>query len=163
GSAVKTLTRPFELDAPAVLMTSAAVPSAGASTADIFLPVADDLLTRKFQRDAAARGETLRNFRATVAEPSRNAFDEGVKSFASGDYLKAEQSFKSAIRPDSDVTAPMAYLAAVYALTGNDPQAAGAWRTTMIDGGRFPEIYEWLGDTLLRSHDLSEAKTVLEE
>jgi VWFA-related protein len=163
GSALKTLMRPFELETPAVLMTSAAVPGAGTATADIFLPVPDDLLARKFQRDEASRGETLRTFRATVAEPSRSAFDEGVKSLSSGDYVKAEQSFKSAIRPDADVTAPMAYLAAVYALTNNDPQAAGAWRTTMIDGGRFPEIYEWLGDTLLRTHDLSEAKIVLVE
>jgi VWFA-related protein len=163
GTTAKTLTRPFEVDAPAVLMTSAAVPAAGASTSDIFLPVADELLARKFQRDQATKGDTLRAFRETVAEPSREAFDAGVKSLSSGDYVKAEQSFKSAIRPDSDVTAPMAYLAALYALTNNDPQAIGAWQTTMIDGGRFPEIYEWLGDTMLRSHDLTAAKTVFEE
>jgi cytochrome c-type biogenesis protein CcmH/NrfG len=57
----------------------------------------------------------------------------------------------------------MAYLAAVYAATGNDAQAAGAWQTTMIDGGRFPEVYEWLADTLMRTRDLAEAKNVLEE
>jgi tetratricopeptide (TPR) repeat protein len=129
----------------------------------VYLPVADDLFQRKFQRASAARPETLRAFRATVAEASRSAFDDGAKALASGDYVKAEQSFKSAIRPDADVTAPMAYLAAVYAATGNDPQAAGAWQTTLIDGGRFPEIYEWLGDTLIRSHELAEARTVLEE
>jgi Flp pilus assembly protein TadD len=118
---------------------------------------------RKFQRADAARGDTLKAFRETVAEGARAAFDEGAKALSSGDYVKAEQSFKSAIRPDSDVTAPMAYLAAVYAATGNDAQAAGAWQTTLIDGGRFPEIYEWLGDTLIRSHEMSDARTVLEE
>jgi Flp pilus assembly protein TadD len=158
----RTLTRPFEVDAPAVLMTSAAVPSI-TTTSDVYLPVPDELFARKFLRDAAARADTLRAFRATVAEPSRSAFDEGTKALASGDYPKAEQSFKSAIKPDTDVTAPMAYLAAVYALSGNDAQAAGAWQTTMIDGGRFPEVYEWLGDTLLRTHELAEARTVLEE
>lgn len=163
AAVVKTLTRPFEVDAPAVLMTSAAVPNTTTTATDIYLPVSDDLFQRKFQRDAATKGETLRAFRATVAEPARNAFDEGAKALGSGDYVKAEQSFKSAIRPDSDVTAPMAYLAAVYAATGNDPQAAGAWQTTLIDGGRFPDIYEWLGDTLMRSHELAEARTVLEE
>jgi tetratricopeptide (TPR) repeat protein len=163
GAAVKTLSRRFEVDAPAVLMTSAAVPNASTATADLFLPVADDLFARKFQREAAARAETVRAFRDTVAAASRDAFDAGVKALASGDYVKAEQSFKSAIRPDTDVTAPMAYLAAVYAATGNDAQAAGAWQTTMIDGGHFPEIYQWLGDTLIRTHDMAEAKAVLEE
>jgi VWFA-related protein len=163
GEVLNTLSRPFEVDAPAVLMTSAAVPNTALTTADVYLPVADDLFARKFQRDEANRADTLRAFRATVADASRGAFDEGAKALASGDYVKAEQSFKSAIRPDSDVTAPMAYLAAVYAATGNDPQAAGAWQTTLIDGGRFPEVYAWLGDTLIRSHELAEAKTVLEE
>ena len=163
GQIVQTLTRPFEIDAPAVLMTSAAVPTAATTATDVYLPVPDEQLVRKFQRESAARGETLQDFRATVAAPARAAFDEGAKALASGDYVRAEQSFKSAIRPDSDVTAPMAYLAAVYAATGNDPQAAGAWQTTLIDGGRFPQIYEWLGDTLIRSHELAEARTVLEE
>ena len=163
GDVVKTLTRPFEIDAPAVLMTSAAVPAAATTATDVYLPVADELFARKFQRESAARPETLRAFRATVAESARSAFDDGARALASGDYVKAEQSFKSAIRPDSDVTAPMAYLAAVYAASGNDPQAAGAWQTTLIDGGRFPEVYEWLGDTLIRSHELAEARTVLEE
>ncbi|HEX4347697.1 MAG TPA: VWA domain-containing protein, partial [Vicinamibacterales bacterium] len=71
GNIVKTLTRPFEIDAPAVLMTSAAAPTATTTATDVYLPVADDLFARKFQRESAARGETLRAFRATVAEPVR--------------------------------------------------------------------------------------------
>ena len=160
---IKNLTRSFEVSPPAVLMTSAAVPSASTTQADIYLPVSDELLARKFDRGEAGRNETLRAFRATVAQASRNTFDEGARALSSGDYVKAEQSFKSAIRPDTDATAPMAYLAAVYAATGNDAQAAGAWQTALIEGEEFPQIYQWLGDTLLRTRDLAEARTILAE
>jgi len=162
GETVKSLSRSFEVSPPAVLMTSAAVPTA-TTQADIYLPVSDDLLIRKFNRDEAGRSETVRAFRATVAEASRSAFDEGARALSSGDYGKAEQSFKRAIRPDADVTAPMAYLAAVYAATGNDAQAAGAWQTALIEGEDFPQIYEWLGDTLIRTRDLAQARTILTE
>ena len=163
GETIQTLTRPFAVSAPAVLMSSAAVPNASTAQPDIYLPVPDEMLVRKFNRDETGRSETLRAFRATVAQGTRNAFDEGARYLSSGDYVRAEQSFKSAIRPDTDVTAPMSYLAAVYAATGNDAQAAGAWHTALIEGENFPQIYEWLGDTLIRTRELAEARTILEE
>jgi tetratricopeptide (TPR) repeat protein len=163
GAPISTVTRPFEVKAPAVLMTSAAIPGATTPPADVYLPVGDEFFARKFHPADAGRAETLRAFRDTVGQASRSAFDQGAQYLSSGDYAKAEQSLKSAIRPDDDATAPMVYLAAVYAATGNDAQAAGAWQTSLIAGADFPQIYEWLGDTLIRTHELAEARTVLEE
>ena len=163
GKAVKTLTRPFEVGAAPVLMTSAAIPNATMAPAEVYLPVGDEFFARKFHREDLGKGETLLAFRATVGPDGRNAFDQGTAYLLSGEYPKAEEIFKSGIRPDGDVTAPMAYLAAVYAASGNDGPAAAAWQTALIDGTAFPEIYEWLGDTLLRTHELVQARTVLEE
>jgi tetratricopeptide (TPR) repeat protein len=163
GKAIKTLARPFEVQAPAVLMTSAAVPTAMSAPAEVYLPVADTFFARKFNRDEAGKRDTLRAFRGTVPPDEAKAFDQGTEYLLSGEYPKAAEIFKSAIRPDGDVTAPMSYLAAVYAASGNDGPAAAAWQTALIDGTAFAEIYEWLGDTLIRTRELAQARTVLEE
>src|SRR6185436_5531709 len=63
----------------------------------------------------------------------------------------------------NDSTAALAYLAATYAASGHDAEAASAWQTSLIEGSGFPQIYEWLGDALLRSRQLSEARAVLQE
>jgi Tfp pilus assembly protein PilF len=86
-----------------------------------------------------------------------------VKQLADGDYGKAETSFKTAIQPDADSSVPLAYLAAVFAASGHDAEAASAWQTALINGDDLPEIYEWLGDALMRTHDLGQARAVLEE
>jgi VWFA-related protein len=163
GKAVKTLVRPFEVEAPPVLMTSAAVPTATTAPAEVYLPVADAFFARKFNRDEAGKRDTLRAFRGTVLPDEAKAFDQGTEYLLSGEYPKAEEIFKNAIRPDGDVTAPMSYLAAVYAASGNDGPAAAAWQTALIDGTAFPEIYEWLGDALIRTRELAQARAVLEE
>jgi tetratricopeptide (TPR) repeat protein len=55
------------------------------------------------------------------------------------------------------------YLAVTFAASGHDLQAASAFQTSLVDGSDLPQIYEWLGDTLMRTHDLSSARSVLEE
>ncbi|HUR36146.1 MAG TPA: VWA domain-containing protein [Vicinamibacterales bacterium] len=160
--ALRTLTRGFEIAAPAVLMTSADGGSI-LSTADVFLPVADAMLSRPFNKGELARDDTLKAFRERVAPPARQAFDTGVSALSSGDYGKAESSFKAALATDSENTAVLAYLAAVFASAGRDDQASGAWQTSLIDGADFPQIYEWLGDALLRGRRLAEARAILDE
>lgn len=162
GGTVQTLTRAFEVSAPAVLMTSA---EAGAvlSTADVFLPVSDSMFGRVFDRGDLARSETLQAFRPRVAQPARAAFDAGVSALASGDLGKAETSFKAALGTDAENTAVLAYLAAVFAAAGRDDQASGAWQTALVDGSDFPQIYEWLSDALMRQRRFAEARGVLEE
>jgi Tfp pilus assembly protein PilF len=162
GGPVRTLTRAFEVAAPAVLMTSAESGSI-LSTADVFLPVADTMLSHPFDKSQLSRDETLRAFRQRVAAPARQAFDAGASALKAGDYAKAETSLKSALTTDTENTAVLAYLAAVFAAAGRDDQASGAWQTSLIDGSDVPEIYEWLVDSLMRLHRMSEARAVLAE
>jgi VWFA-related protein len=159
---VRTLTRAFEVTSPAVLMTSAESGSI-LSTADVFLPVADTMLARPFNKADVSRGETVQAFREQVAAPARQAFDAGVSALSSGDYAKAETSFKAALATDAENTSVLAYLAAVFAAAGRDDQAAGAWQTSLVDGSDFPQIYEWLSDTLMRMRRMAEARAALEE
>jgi Flp pilus assembly protein TadD len=160
---VKTIARSFEVAAPPVLMTSAENRASAAVMVDVYLPVADNLFLRSFRREDASRGDTLRAFRESVTPDSRVAFDKGVASLAAADYPNAEQNFKNAVRVDDQSSVALAYLGATYAAAGHDTEAAGALQTSLVDGSEFPQIYEWLGDTLLRMHDLSQARTILEE
>jgi hypothetical protein len=166
GRSIKTLTRPFEVAAPKVLMTSAdglgAIGNASMD-AELFLPVDETALTPTFQRDAFVSQETVAPFRERVPETAKASFDQGIAMLAGGDYSKAEASFKKAIDPDSDSTAPLVYLAASFAASGHDTEAASAWQTALIDGAEFPQIYQWLGDALMRGRDLGQARTILEE
>jgi VWFA-related protein len=159
---VRTMTRTFEVATPAVLMTSATAGTAF-TAADVYLPVTEAAMTRPFDRAPLSRAPTLPTFRSRVPVDARTTFDKGVQYFAGGDYAKAEETFKSAINPDVDSTALIAYLAACYAAAGQDRDAAGAWQTALIDASDLPEIYSWLSDALLRAHDLSQARAVLEE
>jgi VWFA-related protein len=159
---VRTLTRTFEVATPAVLMTSATAGTAF-TAADVYLPVAEAAMARPFDRAPLSRAPILQAFRSRVPVDARPAFDKGVQYLASGDYTNAEVTLKSAINPDADSAAIIAYLAACYAVAGQDRDAAGAWQTALIEASDLPEIYQWLADALLRAHDLVQARAVLEE
>ncbi|MBI3491012.1 MAG: VWA domain-containing protein [Acidobacteria bacterium] len=166
GRSVKTLERGFEVAAPKVLMTSADGLGAigNASTdAELFLPVDQTAMAPAFQRETAVQRGTLEPFRDRVPPAVKASFDQGVALLAGGDFTKAEASFKKAIDPDADSTAPLVYLAASFAAAGHDSEAASAWQTALIDGAEFPQIYQWLGDALMRTRDLGQARTILEE
>jgi tetratricopeptide (TPR) repeat protein len=158
------LTRAFEIAPPPVLMTSAdSAPPAGPAATELFLPIGEEVFDRPFDRTAMARPATLETFRSRVAPAYTTAFDKGVAALQAGDYPGAETSFKAAITPTEDSSAALAYLAATFAAAGHDREAASAWQTSLIDGADIPEIYLWLGDTLLRVHDLPHARAILEE
>ena len=162
GKTVKVATRSFEVSAPAVLMTSASSSTVSMPT-DVYLPVSEAMLSTGFNVGEVSRKETVQSFRARVPEKALPAFDKGVQAISAGSYPEAEATLKSAIDPDADSSAIIAYLAAVFAAVGNDQQAAGAWQTALIDGSEFPEVYEWLAGSLLRTRDLSTARSMLEE
>ena len=162
GGAPHTLARAFEVAAPAVLMTAAESGST-LSTADVFLPVAETAMSRSFDKSVLTRPETLGAFRERVSPSARAAFDSGTSALAAGEYVKAETSFKSALATEGENTSVLAYLAATYAASGHDSQAAGAWQTSLIDGSELPQIYEWLTDALMRERRLAEARALLEE
>jgi Tfp pilus assembly protein PilF len=93
----------------------------------------------------------------------RTAFDQGLALLATSEYTKAELSFKKTIDPDTDSTAGLAYLAAAFAASGHDDAAASAWQTALVDGTELSQIYHWLSEALMRTHDYAEARTILEE
>jgi VWFA-related protein len=163
GKAIKTLTRSFEIAPPPVLLTS--VEGTGARPADptLFLPVDERAFVRAFRRDDATAPETLAMFRDRVADSVRKDFEAGVDALAAGSYVRAELAFKRAIQPDVDSSAAMAYLAAAFAASGHDPEAAAAWQTALADGAEFAEIYDWLSQALIRTRALSEARAILAE
>jgi tetratricopeptide (TPR) repeat protein len=163
GRPVRTLTRDFEIAAPPVLMTSASVSGGSAATTDAYLPVSSELFARAFRPEDALVPETLQAFRARVTPVVQQAFDDGVASIRAREYAKAERTLKTAIRGDADSTAAMTYLAAVFAAAGHDQEAASTWQTALVDGGDFPQIYQWLGDALMRTRNFAEARSILEE
>jgi len=163
GRSVKTLTRGFEIAAPKVLMTSAEGVGDAPTDTGLFLPVDDKTMTPVFRRETAVEVEILAPFRDRVAEAGKAPFEQGVAFLAAGDDTKAELAFKKAIEPETDSTAPLAFLAAAFAASGHDREAASAWQTALVDGTDMPQIYHWLGEALLRNHDFAEARAIYEE
>lgn len=161
--ALKTLEQPFEVAAPAVLMTSASATAAAAAPSEVYLPVSETMLSRAFDASEAARESTIQAFRERVLDAARPAFDRGVQSLAAGAYGDAEASFKAAVSADEDSSPVLAYLAATFAAAGQDTEAASAWQTALIGGSDFPEIYDWLAGALMRNRDLAVARGTLEE
>jgi VWFA-related protein len=163
GRSVKTLTRGFEIAAPKVLMTSADGLGDTGTDTELYLPVDDKVMAPVFRRDAAVETETVAPFRERLSASTRASFEQGVAFLAAGDDSKAELAFKKAIEPEGDSTAPLAFLAAAFAAAGHDREAASAWQTALVNGTDFPQIYQWLGDALMRNHDFGEARAIYEE
>lgn len=163
GQPVATVTRGFEVAPPKVLMSSADGLGATSVDAELFLPVDEPTMAPAFRRDHAVNASTLEPFLARVPERVKASFQQGVTLLAAGDYPKAEASFKRTIDPDGDSTAGLVYLAVAFAASGHDPEAASAWQTALVDGTDLPQIYHWLAEALMRTHDYGEARTILEE
>lgn len=161
---VMTTARDFEVAAPPRRSTTN--DAGGASNLflnELFLPTTDELFIRPFTVEDVARAETVRSFRERLTPAATGAFDEGVALLVAKDYTAAENSFKKAIRDDGDNTAVLVYLAASFAASGHDEEAASAWQTALIDGSDSPAIYGWLSDALMRTRKLAPARAILEE
>ena len=117
----RTLTRAFEVIRP--LAPATALANTTAVAAPRSLPVDPARLARPFNRGQLLDPSTLQTFRDLVGPTTRATFDQGVTQYQSGKYEEAAANFKRAVRPDGDPTAPMAYLAAVYAVQGQDAEA----------------------------------------
>jgi Tfp pilus assembly protein PilF len=146
-----------------VLLTSADGLGDNGTDTDLYLPIDDKVMSPAFRRDTAVENDTVAAFRERVSAPVKAAFEQGVAYLSAGDDLKAEAAFKKAIDPDGDSTAPLAFLAASFADAGHDREAASAWQTALVNGTDFPQIYQWLGEALLRNHDFGEARAIYEE
>jgi VWFA-related protein len=161
---VRTLTRGFEVTAPPVLMTSAGgVGISSIPMSDFYLPVVDEMFLRPFVKSDVLKADLVKAFRDQTAPAAIPGFDEGVAALTNDEYDHAETVLKDAIKLDSESPALVAYLAAVFAASGHDREAAGAWQTALINGSDVSELYVWLGDALFRTHDLLQARTILQE
>jgi hypothetical protein len=163
---VRTMSRAFEIAEPAVLSaksdTSRADVVLGSGT-ELFLPIEPGDLAAPFQAADALRPEILEPFVARVPTAAKTDFDAGLAALRTRDYVKAETSFKRAIVPNLDFVPAATYLAATFAASGHDTEAASAWQTALIGGSEMPQIYLWLGSALLRTHDFSRARSTLED
>jgi tetratricopeptide (TPR) repeat protein len=162
GTPLKRVARTFRVVSPPAPAPSPATSRAVLPPA----PVPAPSLARPFRRDDAVQGDTLQRFRDLVAPSAREDFDAGVASLGAGEFTKAEQSFKAAQRASlasGDSTAPLTYLAATYAASGHDLEATNVWQTALIDGSEYPEIYVWLSDSLIRTRNYEEARSILRE
>jgi tetratricopeptide (TPR) repeat protein len=161
---VTSLGRAFEIAAPAGsgAKTIEAV-AAAAPGAPLYLPVEQRDLARAFDREAPLKSDTLALFQNRVPPAVRPAFDEGIAHLQKREYRDAEASFKKAITPEADSSSALVYLGVTYAAAGRDTQATGAWRTAMAGADDVPQLYEWLGEALLRLRSSGEARPIFEE
>ena len=166
NSLLTTLARVFEIAPPegAIVAKNADAASIpGAPGALLYLPVEQRDMQRPFDRDAALKPDVLEAFQQRVPAPGRAAFDEGIAHLQKRDYRDAEASFKKAVQPDADSSGALAYLGVTYAAAGRDTQAANVWRTAMNGADDIPQMYEWLGESLMRLKSSGEARPVFEE
>jgi VWFA-related protein len=161
---VKTMTRGFEIAAPKVLMTSADGLGGGPSAdTEIFLPIDAATLSPAFRQDEAIDTATLAAFRERTPPSVKEPFEQGIGFLSAGDFVKAEEAFKRAIQPEVDSTPALTYLAVAFAAADHDVQAASAFQTALVDGDDIPQIYDWLGGALMRTHDYAAARAIFEE
>ena len=146
------MSRGFEIAAPKVLMTSAE--NAGLSTlapTEVFLPVGEEMFARAVP--ARGRGAARHDQRVPRARRVRGPDARSMRAsrrWRPATYAKAETHAQGGRARRRDSSPLLAYLAATFAASGHDLEAASAWQTALVDGSDFPEIYEWLGDALMR-------------
>ena len=166
---LKRVARAFRVlpAAPLTGVKPSSTPSVAASTAGRAPAAgAPATLVRPFRREEAVQPETLQRFLEILEAPARADFDAGIAALTAGDFVKAELSFKSAQRATSatgNSTTPLTYLAATYAASGHDLEAASVWQTALFDGFEYPQIYEWLAEALIRVRNFDQAQSILKE
>ena len=164
---VKTMSRAFEIAGPAALSATSDDVPGGRRPGERHRAVPASRVERSRRAISAGRRAPARDPRAVcLASSSRRESQTsttGLAALRNRDYIAAEGAFKRAIRPNQDFTAAVAYLAVSFAASGHDVEAASAWQTALVGGSEVPQIYLWLGNALLRTHDFSRARSTLED
>ena len=94
---------------------------------------------------------------------AKPAFEQGLAQMQKSEFAEAEKSFRRALQQDPESSGALVYLAACLAAAGYDTQAAAAWQTVLARGSRNAQIYEWLGDSLMRDRLFADARSVFED
>ena len=88
-------------------------------------------------------------------------FLRGLALFEKGELQAASNEFRAAIAEAPELLVGAFYLGACYAAGGKDPQAIGAWQTSLTALGRYPAVYRFLGDALMRTGQADRARRLL--
>jgi len=115
-------------------------------------------LARSGQIDEAVR--TLEP--GTAGDPAL-PFLRGLSLFGKGDLQPASNQFRAAIAEAPELFVGAFYLGACYAAGGRDSQAIGAWQTSLVGLRRYPAVYRFLGDALMRTGQADRARQLLAE
>jgi predicted Zn-dependent protease len=131
----------------------------------------------KFQSGAASQKVTAAmaaakegKFQELTSEISTEPGDRLVASFlrglglySKGDLEAARRQFNNALAASPEFFPAIVYLGAVYAATGHDGEAVGAWQTSLSVETEVPVTFLFLADALFRMNDGEQAVSVLEE
>ena len=88
-------------------------------------------------------------------------FLRGLSLFGKGELQPASNEFRAAIGQAPELFVGAFYLGACYAAGGKDSQAIGAWQTSLVGLGRYPAVYRFLGDALIRTGQAERARKLL--
>ncbi|HSK09934.1 MAG TPA: tetratricopeptide repeat protein, partial [Vicinamibacterales bacterium] len=88
-------------------------------------------------------------------------FLRGLALFEKGEFQPASNEFRAAIAEAPELLVGAFYLGACYAAGGRDDQAIGAWQTSLAALGRYPAVYRFLGDALIRTGQADRASQLL--
>jgi thioredoxin-like negative regulator of GroEL len=130
---------------------------------DLYLPVVDEMFLRPFVKSDVLKADLVKAFREKTAPAAIPGFDEGLAALTNDEYDHAETALKDAIKLDSESPALVAYLAAVFAASGHDREAAGAWQTALINGSDVSDCKCGWATRSSAWHDLLQARTILQE
>ena len=190
GAKTAALFVPFSLERPAPSAPPAAVPAAPAARAAarptppadavrfVRDEVLDPLVLAPFLEEVArlapassrpalelARGGRIEEAVKTLGpgtpgDPSL-PFLRGLLLFSQGNLQPASNEFRAAIAEAQELFVGAFYLGACYAAGGKDSQAIGAWQTSLVGLGRYPAVYRFLGDALIRTGQADRAQKLL--
>jgi tetratricopeptide (TPR) repeat protein len=88
-------------------------------------------------------------------------FVRGLVLFQQGQLQPASNEFRAAIAEAPELLVGAFYLGACYAAGGKDAQAIGAWQTSLTALDRYPAVYRFLGEALMRTGQAERARMLL--
>jgi tetratricopeptide (TPR) repeat protein len=182
GTPMATLFTPFSLDRPVRPL------GAGADTAATLMLSADAVRFRRedvlepsvlvpFLEEVARFAP--KTSRAAIEQARGGRFDEalqqlkpggptdptapflrGLSALARGELQPASVEFRAAIAAAPELLVGAFYIGACYAAGGKDTPAINAWQTSLIGLDRYPAVYRFMADALIRTGQPERARAL---
>jgi tetratricopeptide (TPR) repeat protein len=83
-----------------------------------------------------------------------------------GEFAEAQQRLRASVQPafaGANNHAALAYLGAISAASGKDEEAVSIWQTALTVGAAQPDVYEWIGQAMMRLGRVPQARTAFAE